>query len=70
MKDLTKEMHFSENRVTTANETKYTLICDTCNKEQPSHKIKKIKTACGDCCRAYNFGRYDIKYALRQVQNY
>jgi len=50
--------------------SKYTLVCDTCETEQPSHKRKKRISACGDCCRNYNGGRYTEKYALRQVQNY
>jgi predicted SprT family Zn-dependent metalloprotease len=50
--------------------TKYTLICDTCNKEQPSHKRLKNSVACGECCKEHNRGRYDVKYVLRQVQNY
>jgi predicted SprT family Zn-dependent metalloprotease len=50
--------------------TKYTLICDTCGKESPSHKVKKRKTACGDCCNTHNYGRYSLDYVLRQVKNY
>lgn len=50
--------------------TKYTLICDNCGVERPSHKKKTRKTACGKCCNTYNGGKYTEKFAFRQVQNY
>lgn len=50
--------------------SKYTLICDNCGKESASHKIKKVKSACGVCCDAYNGGKFTEKFLLRQVQNY
>jgi len=50
--------------------SKYTLICDTCGIERPSHKKKRRKSACGICCDKYNGGRYSEKYVFRQVQNY
>jgi predicted SprT family Zn-dependent metalloprotease len=52
-------------------QSKYTLVCENgCGKKQPSHKKKKRISACGDCCRNYNGGRYTEKYALTQIQNY
>ena len=46
--------------------SKYTLICDACGHETPSHKIKRRECSCGEC----NPGRYDERFLLRQVQNY
>lgn len=66
----TAERCYSTNVIQTKVTTKYTLICDSCGKEKASHKVKKSKTACGDCCRAHNGGRYTDKFVLRQVQNY
>jgi predicted SprT family Zn-dependent metalloprotease len=51
-------------------QSKYTLICDNCEKEQASHKRSKREAACGACCRKYNFGKFDSKYTLRRMQNY
>jgi len=64
------ERCYSTDVIQTKVVTKYTLICDNCGKEKASHKIKKRRTACGDCCRAHNFGRYTEKFVFRQVQNY
>lgn len=66
----TAERCYTSEQISVTATTKYTLICDTCNKTTPSHKVKKRKTACGHCCKVHNFGRYTEKYALRQVQNY
>lgn len=66
----TAERCYTSEQISVTATTKYTLVCDTCNKKTPSHKIKKRITACGNCCREHNFGRYTQKYALRQVQNY
>jgi len=66
----TAERCYSSEEISIKETTKYTLICDTCEKEMPSHKVKKRKSACGDCCNTYNGGRYSEKYVLRQVQNY
>tara|TARA_R110000851_G_scaffold263324_1_gene415808 strand:+ start:508 stop:1107 length:600 start_codon:yes stop_codon:yes gene_type:complete len=64
------ERCYSSNDIKVTKTTKYTLICDSCKEESPSHKKKKRRSACGDCCRKHNFGRFSIKYVLRQVQNY
>jgi len=64
------ERTFTDSDLADNKQSKYTLICDTCKKEQRSHKKKKKLSACGGCCRAYNGGRYSEKYVLRQVQNY
>lgn len=66
----TAERCYSSDEISVKETTKYTLICDTCEKERPSHKKKKRKSACGECCNNYNGGRYSEKYVLRQVQNY
>jgi predicted SprT family Zn-dependent metalloprotease len=66
----TAERCYKSHQISISTTTKYTLICDSCGKNQPSHKIKKRKTACGKCCNTYNGGRYSDKYVLRQVQNY
>lgn len=66
----TAERCYKSEQIGVTETTKYTLICDTCGKQSPSHKIKKRKSACGKCCNEHNFGRYSEKYALRQVQNY
>lgn len=50
--------------------SKYTLVCDNCDRQSPSHRAKKRTSACGDCCNKYNGGRYSDKYKLRQVKNY
>jgi ribosomal protein L37AE/L43A len=50
--------------------SKYTLVCDNCGRQSPSHRAKKRASACGDCCKKYNGGRYSDKYKLRQIQNY
>jgi len=50
--------------------SKYTLVCDNCGTQKPSHRIKKRASACSKCCKKYNGGRYSVKYKLRQVQNY
>lgn len=66
----TAERCYTSEQISITATTKYTLVCDTCNKKTPSHKVKKRKTACGKCCNEHNFGRYSEKYVLRQVQNY
>jgi hypothetical protein len=50
--------------------SKYTLICGTCDTQEPSHKIKRRKSACSKCCDEHNGGRYSEKYVLRQIKNY
>lgn len=53
--------------------TKYTLVCGNCDKKTPSHKAKKNnkkESACGECCKRYNFGRYSEKFTLVRVQNF
>lgn len=66
----TAERCYSSEEISVKETTKYTLICDTCEKKKPSHKAIKRKIACGECCNKYNRGKYSDKYALRQVQNY
>jgi predicted SprT family Zn-dependent metalloprotease len=64
------ERCYKINEVSITSPTKYTLICDNCGVERPSHKKKKRKSACGKCCNTYNGGRFTEKFLLRQVQNY
>jgi len=44
---------------------KYVYECPNCKKE--THQFRKTKrvSACGDCCRNYNYGRFTSEYALR-----
>ena len=64
------ERCYSSDEISVNETTKYTLICDNCEKKIPSHKVKKVNSACGECCNNYNGGKYSQKYVLRQVQNY
>jgi predicted SprT family Zn-dependent metalloprotease len=66
----TAERCFRSEQITVTETTKYTLICDSCGKQSPSHKAKKRKSACGKCCNTHNAGRFSEKYLIRQVQNY
>lgn len=66
----TAERCFTHDQIGITEKTKYTLVCDICKKETPSHKVKKKQSACGKCCKEHNFGRYSDKYVLRQVQNF
>lgn len=51
--------------------SKYKLICDTCGKETPKHRLtRKFLIACGKCCNENNNGKYTEKYKLRLLQNY
>jgi predicted SprT family Zn-dependent metalloprotease len=66
----TAERCYSSDVIQTKVETKYTLVCNTCEKESPRHKKPKREVACGACCNEYNRGKYSDKYKLRVVQNY
>lgn len=48
-----------------APKSKYTVVCDTCKKEQPKHRKSNKRQSCGDCSK-----RFDFKYLLRTIQNY
>jgi predicted SprT family Zn-dependent metalloprotease len=50
--------------------SKYTLVCDSCNKETPKHKMVKRNFACGDCCNKHANGKFSDKFKLRLVTNY
>ena len=49
--------------------SKYKLVCDTCNKETPKHKMIRKTYACGKCCNEHNNGKFTEKYKLRLVIN-
>jgi predicted SprT family Zn-dependent metalloprotease len=66
----TAERCFSREQIGITETTKYTLVCDSCGKNTASHRAKKRDSACGNCCREHNFGRFSAKFILRQVQNY
>lgn len=66
----TADRCYTREQISVTENTKYTLICDNCDRKTPSHKKKKRLSACGKCCRELNGGRYTEKYILRQVQNY
>jgi len=46
---------------------KYKTICPNCSKETFKYKKGNL-TACGACCRKYNFGKYDPKYILKFIK--
>lgn len=50
--------------------SKYSLVCDNCEKSIPKHKIVKKKYACSNCCNKHNNGRYSDEFRLKLVQNY
>ena len=50
--------------------SKYTLICDACNKETPKYKKTTRSYACGDCCNKHANGKFHVDYKLRLVINY
>lgn len=67
----TAERCFTSEQISVTATTKYTLVCDTCNKEIKMHKINTTRPrACASCCNEHNFGRFSEKYIFRQVQNY
>lgn len=44
---------------------KFTYECPECNKEHNYHRRLKRATACGDCCREKNFGRFSYDFQLK-----
>ena len=48
---------------------KYQLKCDTCGQVINRHKMTKhtLKTACGICCKKYNYGQYSTQYLMKMV---
>lgn len=50
--------------------SKYTLICDACEKETPKYKKTTKTYACGNCCNEHNNGKFSANYQLRLVVNY
>jgi predicted SprT family Zn-dependent metalloprotease len=52
--------------------SKYILVCDTCGKETPKHKLTSRinQFACGKCCNQHNNGKFSDKYKLRLLQNF
>jgi predicted SprT family Zn-dependent metalloprotease len=51
-------------------QSKYTLVCDSCNRETPKHKVVRKSYACGKCCNEHNNGKFSDKFKLRLVTNY
>ena len=51
-------------------QSKYTLVCDSCNRETPKHKRITKTYACGKCCDTHNNGKFSHDYKLRLVVNY
>jgi predicted SprT family Zn-dependent metalloprotease len=45
-------------------EGKFVYSCNHCNREVHKHKRYRNGTACGECCRKYNGGKYSKKYLL------
>ena len=51
-------------------QSKYTLTCPNCGKKRPAHRKHKRISACGECCKKYNGGKYDEKFKWIVIQNY
>ena len=49
--------------------SKYSLVCDSCKKETPKHKMTKKSYACGKCCNEHNNGKFSEKYRMRLILN-
>lgn len=52
-------------------EPKWFLVCPNCDNKQGRYRKAKRKhrAACGDCCRAYNGGRFSEEYILEYRRN-
>lgn len=51
-------------------QSKYSLVCGTCGYESKRHRKPKRLSACGDCCRTYNNGKFSHDYVLELKENY
>ena len=45
---------------------KYLGICSNCGRKIRSHRRTII--ACGECCRKYNNGKFDVKFLIKWVK--
>jgi hypothetical protein len=50
--------------------SKYTATCPNCKRENPMHRKTRGNSACGKCCKKYNYGRYSTDYIFTIRQNY
>ncbi len=50
--------------------SKYTLLCESCGKSTPKHKVIRKTYACGKCCNEHNNGKFSDKFRLKLVTNY
>jgi len=44
---------------------RFTYVCPNCDKEVNYHRRLKRSRACGECCKAHNYGRYTDKFKFR-----
>lgn len=49
--------------------SKYSLVCDSCGKSVPKHRVPTKKYACSNCCTEHNNGKFSEKYVMRLVEN-
>jgi len=49
--------------------TKYLYECKGCKKQSSLSRMVSRLKACGDCCRAYNYGKFSADYVLTITKN-
>lgn len=49
--------------------SKYLLICSNCGEISKRNRKPIQSTACGRCCKHFNFGRYDSRFILEVKLN-
>ncbi len=57
------ERCYSANEVETI-QGKHKYVCKGCGREVFTHRKKRSKSACGDCCRVYNNNKFSLDYLL------
>lgn len=46
-------------------QARYRRVCQACGEEYGKfHRRPRVRGACTSCCRKYNNGRYDVRFAL------
>ena len=48
---------------------KYKYKCPNCDYIQYYYRKRRVESACKECCRKYNHGRFSKKFVLREVKN-
>jgi len=51
-------------------QSKYSLICPTCDRETSRHRLPKSGLACGKCCNEHSNGQYDSTHDFIIKKNY